>query len=89
VNKEMVNLQAFEVDRDRELVKRMIENHYHYTNSDKAGEILNNWSQYRDQFVKVMPEAYEEIIADYADQGNDIRIEPPPPAEGAEELLVG
>jgi glutamate synthase (NADPH/NADH) large chain len=89
VNKEMVNLQEFEVDRDRELVKRMIENHYHYTNSEKAGEILNNWSQYRDQFVKVMPSAYEEIIADYADQGNDIRIEPPPPAEGAEELLVG
>lgn len=89
INGEMVNVKEFTEERDRKLVKRMIENHYHYTNSDRAGEILDNWTDYVDQFVKVMPEAYEEIIADYASKGKDIRIEPPPPPEGAEELLVG
>jgi glutamate synthase (NADPH/NADH) large chain len=89
VNRDMVDVRDMTEERDRDLVHRMIRNHYQYTNSEKAGEILDNWPEYRDQFVKVMPEAYEEIIADYASRGQDIRIEPPPPADDAEELLAG
>jgi glutamate synthase (NADPH/NADH) large chain len=89
VNTSMVAVREFTEERDRELVHRMIRNHYQYTNSDKAGEILDQWKEYRDRFVKVMPEAYEEIIADYASRGQDIRIDPPPSADEAEELLAG
>ena len=41
-------------DEIKEL-KELIEKHYHYTNSPKAKEILENWEEYLKKFWKVIP----------------------------------
>ncbi len=89
LNRGMVNLEPFDNQREHQLVKRMVENHHHYTGSEKAGEILRDWNDYVDRFVKVMPQAYARVIKEHAEQGEDIRIQPPPPAERSKTLKAG
>jgi glutamate synthase (NADPH/NADH) large chain len=43
---------------DAQRLKRLIENHLHYTNSERARHILDNWQAYLPKFVKVMPVDY-------------------------------
>ncbi len=64
VNYGMVSTSRTLDQKDREMLRRLIENHYAYTHSDRAEYILENWETERDQFVKVLPDAYAEIIAD-------------------------
>ena len=77
VNKEMVSLESVESDRDRQLLKRMIENHVRYTGSEKGQEVLDHFEEYIDQFVKVMPDAYAEVVRQRLEDGEDIRVSPP------------
>jgi len=89
VNLDMVDLEAFDDQREHQLVRRMIENHRHYTGSEKADEILRDWNDYVDRFVKVMPRAYAGVIEERARHGEDIRIQPPPPAERSRTRMAG
>ena len=41
---------------------RLISNHLHYTGSDRAKRILDNWADYRAKFVKVMPVEYRRAL---------------------------
>jgi glutamate synthase (NADPH/NADH) large chain len=43
-------------------LKRLIQNHKHYTNSQRAQQILDNWQYYLPRFVKVMPVDYREAL---------------------------
>jgi glutamate synthase (NADPH/NADH) large chain len=41
----------------------LIKKHYRYTGSKLADQILNNWDEEIEHFVKVMPKALKEVLA--------------------------
>ncbi len=43
-------------------LRQIIESHLHYTNSDMARKILDNWDDYLGKFVKVMPVEYRRAL---------------------------
>ena len=47
---------------------QLIEQHMHYTNSNRAREILENWSDYLPRFVKVMPVEYRRALQEMSAQ---------------------
>jgi glutamate synthase (NADPH/NADH) large chain len=60
-NMEMVLLDTLEAD-DEVLLKKMIQTHANYTNSNVAAHILSYWSTAFKQFVKVMPVEYKAVL---------------------------
>jgi len=94
LNKDMVHVEEID-ERDERLVRRMVENHLRYTDSDKAREVLENWDEYVGKFVKVMPGAYARVVKERMEEGEDIRVSPPPEpspelvADGGEGDVVG
>ncbi len=52
--------------RDCVLLKKLIENHLHYTNSSRARDILDHWDQFLPRFVKVMPMEYRRALMELA-----------------------
>ncbi|MCC3145623.1 glutamate synthase large subunit [Halanaerobium sp. Z-7514] len=71
-NQEMVDLEVLTEVEDGPIVKAMIEEHLAYTGSLKAEEILNNWSEYKHKFIRVMPRDYQRMIRaieDFKEQG--------------------
>ena len=67
VNYGMVSTSRELDAKDREMLRRLVENHYAYTDSDRAGYILDHWDDELEKFVKVMPDAYAEIIEERED----------------------
>ncbi|WP_297765663.1 glutamate synthase large subunit [uncultured Muriicola sp.] len=61
-NKEALNLLRVEEDRDIELLKGLIENHYNATLSPLAQRILENWEHYLPKFIKIFPEEYKQAL---------------------------
>ncbi len=61
-NMEMVELSLIEDSHDSKEVKTLIENHYKYTGSQLAKKILDNWRDYVDKFIKVVPIEYKKVI---------------------------
>ena len=53
---------------DEERLRILIKNHLHYTGSDRARAILDNWSEYLPKFVKVMPVEYRRALQEMARQ---------------------
>jgi len=49
---------------DDERIYKLVSNHFNYTNSEKAKQILNNWEQYLPKFVKVMPVDYRRALVE-------------------------
>ncbi len=49
-------------------LRKLIENHLHYTGSARARDILDNWSAYLPKFVKVMPVEYRRALQEMARQ---------------------
>jgi glutamate synthase (NADPH/NADH) large chain len=47
---------------DEERLFQMISNHMHFTGSDQAKKILDNWETYRPKFVKIMPVEYRRAL---------------------------
>ena len=74
-----------ELDRkDRTMLRRLVENHVAHTDSDRGEYVLDNWDEELAKFVKVMPDAYAEIIEEREEA--DVRTELPesvtPTADG-------
>ena len=74
-----------ELDRkDRTMLRRLVENHVAHTDSDRGEYVLDNWDEELAKFVKVMPDAYAEIIEER--EAADVRTELPesvtPTADG-------
>ena len=59
----MVDLDTLEESEDLELVKTLLGNHFEYTQSNVAKNILDNWNAYQSKFVKVMPKDYKRVLA--------------------------
>jgi glutamate synthase (NADPH/NADH) large chain len=60
-NKEMVDLETLD-DADFESLRDMVRNHFKFTSSDRALEILNDWDKLKGQFIKVMPRDYKAVL---------------------------
>ena len=75
-NPEMIELETITEDNDnsndkfidnhlfndKNRLNKLIKNHLHYTNSKKASEILDNFSNYLPLFKKVMPVEYKKVL---------------------------
>ena len=86
-NTGMVSLSDTLQESDRGMLKRLIENHAAYTDSDRAAWMLEEWSDVVDEFVKVMPDAYAEVIQERA--RDDVRNDLPPAATAAADAGEG
>ncbi len=51
---------------DAARVRRLVENHLHYTGSERARLILDNWAEMLPQFRKVMPVEYRRALEQMA-----------------------
>ncbi|SDO00602.1 glutamate synthase large subunit [Alkalicoccus daliensis] len=60
-NKELVNLTGVDDPLEMEELKAMIVKHVDYTLSRKGQRILNNWDYYAPKFIRVIPQAYQEM----------------------------
>ncbi len=61
VNPGMVDLDPME-QSDFDRVQKLVRNHFAYTSSALALDLLNNWSLARQHFVKVMPRDYKAVL---------------------------
>ncbi|MDP6403430.1 MAG: glutamate synthase subunit alpha, partial [SAR202 cluster bacterium] len=61
-NRESVDLEPVSDVSDQMVLRRMIEWHLKYTDSANAREILDTWEETLPKFIKVMPEAYREVL---------------------------
>ena len=59
----MTNVNILEND-DVQNLKRLIETHRNHTESNNAKRILENWDEYLDKFIKVMPRDYKRVLAE-------------------------
>jgi len=51
-------------DDDIETIQRMIREHFKYTRSKKADDVLRKWETYAPKFVKVFPKDYKRALTD-------------------------
>ncbi|AIF53223.1 glutamate synthase large subunit [Pelosinus sp. UFO1] len=61
-NKEMVELALIEDSGERAEVKGMIQNHFIYTDSNRAKKVLEEWEFVWHKFVKVIPKDYKRML---------------------------
>ena len=57
----MVDLEQIDEEDYPELLK-LINNHYHYTQSKTAKEIIENWDEISSMFIKVIPREYKRYL---------------------------
>ena len=62
-NLEMVELEKLEHERETLEVAQLIEEHFKYTQSPRAKEILCDWKVALTRFVKVIPTEYKRALA--------------------------
>ncbi|MBO4246933.1 glutamate synthase large subunit [Halomicrobium sp. IBSBa] len=74
-NTGMVSLSRSLEGKDEQMITRLVENHAAYTDSERAKALLDEWDAALDDFVKVMPDAYAEVIEER--DRDDVRNEPP------------
>ncbi|HEY8402721.1 MAG TPA: glutamate synthase large subunit [Cytophagaceae bacterium] len=64
--KELCNTEMIDFDpmdnEDLETLKEMIKNHFKYTGSDVAENILKDWDNVVKEFVKVMPRDFKAVL---------------------------
>ena len=49
-------------------LRTLIENHFKYTGSERAREILDNWAVSLGKFIKVMPIDYRKVLEKQAQE---------------------
>jgi len=65
-NMGMVELESLDNDADSNEVKTLIENHFNFTGSTVAQQILADWNNAKSQFVKVMPTDFKRVLNEQA-----------------------
>ena len=55
---EMVEFEKLD-NQDFDIIKDLLEKHYSYTHSCIAEEIILNWNNSKNMFVKIMPTEYK------------------------------
>ena len=61
-NMEMVELSLVEDTRSRKELHELIRKHYHYTGSPLAGQMLDHWDRYVEEFIEVVPIEYKKVL---------------------------
>lgn len=61
-NQEHVNLDPLTSEAEIEELKRLLSNHYRYTESERALFLLNNWEDHLTNWVKVIPKEYKRMM---------------------------
>ena len=61
-NHGLVDIMRDMTRHDAQRLKTLIEKHLHYTNSNRARQILDRWEEYLPRFVKVMPVDYRRAL---------------------------
>ncbi|MDR1097619.1 MAG: glutamate synthase large subunit, partial [Tannerella sp.] len=61
-NMEMVELSLIENNPTRKELYELIRKHYHYTGSHLAGKMLDNWDQYVEEFIEIIPIEYKKVL---------------------------
>jgi glutamate synthase (NADPH/NADH) large chain len=57
-----VDVEPLQAD-DLQQVRLLIRNHFNYTGSLRALDILNHWADHQEAFVRVMPREYKAVLA--------------------------
>jgi len=63
-NMQMVELSLVEDMADNRELRNIIAAHYRYTQSPKARQILDNWNDYVEKFIRVIPIEYKKVMHD-------------------------
>ena len=63
-----------ERETDESILRRLIENHFRYTGSFRARDMLDHWDRSRSQFVKVMPVEYRRALGELWHAANPEQI---------------
>jgi len=63
-NMQMVELSLAEEMADNRELHNLIAAHHHYTQSPKARHILENWNEYVEKFIRVIPIEYKKVLQD-------------------------
>jgi glutamate synthase domain-containing protein 3 len=63
-NKEMVHLYTVSSKKHKQELKKLITQHFEYTDSKVAKGILADWEKSLTQFVKVFPRDYQRVLKD-------------------------
>jgi glutamate synthase (NADPH/NADH) large chain len=74
-NTGMVTLSADLEQRDREMLTRLVKNHAAYTDSARAAELLEAWDEEIENFTRVLPDAYADVIEERPE--DDVRVNLP------------
>ncbi len=61
-NLDMVDIESVWQEEDVRTLRTMIENHFRYTGSRRAAQILENWESRLPLFVKIMPIEYRKSL---------------------------
>jgi glutamate synthase (NADPH) large chain len=75
INHDMVDVEYLIYDEDIAEVYNLVQNHFKYTSSKRAGFILNNWSQEKDNFWKIIPGEYKKALAILAKEKESVKTE--------------
>ena len=68
---------------DAERLRQLIENHAHYTNSERARALLENWEVNIAKFVKIMPVDYQRALKERQNLASPRAPSAAAPADGA------
>jgi glutamate synthase domain-containing protein 3 len=58
----MVELEPLEQEEDLNILRTLVEGHWHYTGSTPAKLVLDNWNEMTQRFVKVMPKEFKRVL---------------------------
>ncbi|MFD2036504.1 glutamate synthase large subunit [Belliella marina] len=61
INPEMVDLDPLNED-DFVTIKNHLKSHQEFTNSQLAAEFNENWEEYKERFIKVIPRDFKEVL---------------------------
>jgi glutamate synthase domain-containing protein 2/glutamate synthase domain-containing protein 1/glutamate synthase domain-containing protein 3 len=61
-NTSMVELEPLEQEEDLNILRTLVEGHWHYTGSTPAKLVLDNWNEMTQRFVKVMPKEFKRVL---------------------------
>lgn len=62
VNKELVELSQLTEPSEIAFLRGLLEDHKHYTGSEIANRILNDFNRFLKKFVKVLPTEYKKVL---------------------------
>ncbi len=66
VNMEMVELSELDDPTEIAFLRGLIEDHHHYTGSELAARVLQDFNRALPRFVKVLPTDYKRVLAEQA-----------------------